>query len=323
MSSAYVQQRRKNAPDNGLAPAGSGGQSAARLQLKTMDMASQKAALKPVIQKKETGGGDSLDTAAPAEQAAPIEAKGNAAGAAAMATAARKMEAVFTQENFDALGIGGLEQVNLFELLDLARTYSSEGLVHLVTEDSVLPPAVAARFGGESSAAAVFDQTSRIIFIRESVETDSGFNSVIHELSHASRVDTKAMKDYRKFDEAMKDEPVDAETPTHFYNRLNFYLLLAREEREAEAAGHLGALTAQVDSQGGEATGNQPASSAGWQARELSETSSAVAEKQWLFHFNSASQQDFIKFKYKALALSYLVGKGPFPDATEYKISKN
>ena len=97
MSSVQQRQDKQKRSEQGTAPLEAGASSPQRLQLKSMDYASQQSALRPTIQKQEAGGGEVVTPTA--AQETPIQATGNAAGAAAMGAAAQRMATVFTPEN--------------------------------------------------------------------------------------------------------------------------------------------------------------------------------------------------------------------------------
>ncbi|MDP6945620.1 MAG: hypothetical protein QF464_15835, partial [Myxococcota bacterium] len=156
------------------------------------------------------------------------------------------------------------------------------------------------------------------IYLTEAPTTDDALNTVIHELSHASRSDSADYQRLMALQELMNEDNPELTPRAELHQRLDYYLLLAREERDGEVDGHLGELVGQVDEQGGEANAGQRAAADAWETREPGEDSSTGAKRQWDFHRYEAAEQGYVTDDYKALGEAYLLRQGPFPEASAH-----
>lgn len=309
MSSVQQRQDKQKRSEQGTAPLEAGASSPQRLQLKSMDYASQQSALRPTIQKQEAGGGEAAaPEAAPGTAGASVSNAGNGEGAAAIATVYAKMQETFVDENFTAMGLSGREQQDLRAVMATASEYTSNNLVHMETATSTAPPEISSRFG---NAFAVFEHATGMIYLQRPPQSSGDMNTIIHELSHASRAATESMLLMARLRAGLESAQTDNATVGQFFDAMDAYLLEAREERDAEIDGNLGRLVLEQGAPPEQGEPQVDSSSQGlvkiMQARETGEGSSREAWANWESDYKKVRQ--YLVTNYEDIAKEYVERK--------------
>lgn len=209
-----------------------------------------------------------------------IGQQGNNSGTVAMNVAVEDLRGCLANTAALAeLGITDTEAAHFEHLAALGAEYAANGNVHLVSNVDQLPIDIAEHL---NESLAVYSPQFDVIYLRSNERSPHALNTLFHEVAHAARKDSPESILLESLHIQLSVGGGDAfEDPSDITTGLDYYLLLAFEELNAEVDGNIIGEIASNAAEDGERAGGRAGRVERWRGRETHGASSNTAMSDW------------------------------------------
>lgn len=213
------------------------------------------------------------------------------------------------------LGITDTEAARFEQLASLGAEYAANGNVHLVSNVDQLPVDIAEHL---SESLAVYSPQFDVIYLRSNERTPHAINTLFHEVAHAARKDSPESMLLESLHIQLSVGGGDAfENPSDIVTGLDYYLLLAFEELNAEIDGNIIGEIAANEAEGGERASGREGRVDRWRGRETHGASSNAAIGNWR-HLLVMSEDWLNGDAYRTAGEDFLAQRGSRPSAADF-----
>jgi len=242
--------------------------------------------------------------------------QGNSSGTVVMHQAVEDLRACLTNTAALAeLGITDAEAAHFEHLATLGSEYAASGNVHLVSNVDQLPADITEHLG---HSLAVYSPQFDVIYLRSNERTPHALNTLFHEVAHAARKDSPESLLLESLHIQLSVGGGDAfEDPSDIVTGLDYYLLLAFEELNAEVDGNIIGEIAANEAEGGDRASGRVGRVERWRGRETHDASSNKAIRDWRLLL--VMSEDWLNGDaYRTAGQDFLAQRGSRPSAADF-----